>query len=632
MKAKINGKGDFSFIFDTGAQGVVLNESVANSLSLKGEGVTPLGSPNDPNAYQAKNIDIPLMSINGFEAKNEEAVAVDFAKVFPNSKHDGIFGLSTFKGNLVTINYRESKLVITKGELREGDPGVMKADLSRILTLTAKLNGKDIPVHLDSGSPGSVTFPMEWKPILSLKSEPVLRGKARTASGEIDLYSATMEGKIEVGSITIIDPEITLITGGFPAANLGFLFMRNYLLTIDMVNRRLRMDPFDKTPASDRTTQSSRQVETTDCGKYAGDYQNRKVTCEGGQMYSQRIISDKDQSSSGPTMIAPKLKLIPDGNDAFRIEGVPNGRIKFIRDTSGSVVEMQVLNPQGEWEKSRKAAGQSPAVKYEQTENSTTFEIPFTLEQNRPIVNLRMGAKNDLRFIFDTGAQGIVLSEKVASDLGLRSHGITRVGSPNNPVAIEAKRVAVPSVGIGGFEITNQNAVAIDFDKMLPGLRVDGLLGLSFFRGYLVTINYAESKLTIAKGELTEGGPGVIRVDLSEILALTAKLNGKDMPIHLDSGAPSLLMMPIEWKPNLTLKSEPVFFRKARTSSGVFDLYKAELLGKIEIGEASLIDPEITLATSGFPAANLGFAFMRNYVWTIDTVNERMRMDPVKKA
>jgi hypothetical protein len=355
VKAKINGKGDYSFIFDTGAQGVILNDSLAKALDLKGEGYSPFGSPNNPNAIQAKNIDIPLFSVNGFESKNEEAVSVEFKKVFPSSKHDGIFGLSVFKGHLVTINYPDSKIIINKGELKENEEGVVKVDLSRILALKGKIDGREIPIHFDSGSPSFITLPMEWKSNLTLKSEPTFFAKGRMASGEVDLYRASLSGKIQVGAVSITDPDIILKTGGIPAANFGYAFLKNYLLTIDMVNHLLKMVPFGNSNVSPNSDKNSGNGNGADCMKYAGDYGNRKVTCEDGQLYSQRIITEKEQTAGGPKIVAPKLKLIADGNDEFKIDQFPTGRIKFVKDGTGKFIEMHVLNPQGEWEKSKRS-------------------------------------------------------------------------------------------------------------------------------------------------------------------------------------------------------------------------------------------------------------------------------------
>jgi hypothetical protein len=242
VKAKINNNGTFNLVFDTGAEGIVLNDSVAKALKLKGKGVTELGGPGNSMPVKAKNIDIPLLTLNDFSAKNLQGVAVDH-KDAPPFNNDGVFGLSVFKGYLVTINYPESKLIISKGALKESDKDVIKIDLTRILESHVKLNGKEVLAHFDSGSPEYIALPMEWKTDLKLKSEPTFFAKARIGGGEAEVYKAQLSSKVEIGSLLINDPEITLITGGFPAVNLGFQFLKNYSLTIDMVNQLLRITP-----------------------------------------------------------------------------------------------------------------------------------------------------------------------------------------------------------------------------------------------------------------------------------------------------------------------------------------------------------------------------------------------------
>jgi len=227
-------------------------------------------------------------------------------------------------------------------------------DLSRILALKGKIDGREIPIHFDSGSPSFITLPMEWKPILSLKGEPTFFAKGRMASGEVDLYRASLSGKIQVGAVSITDPDIILKTGGMPAANFGYAFLKNYLLTIDMVNHLLKMVPFGNSNGPANSGNNSGKTPAGECMKYAGDYGNRKVTCEEGQLYSQRIITENEQTAGGPKIVAPKLKLIADGNDEFKIEQFSTGRIKFIKDGTGKYIEMHVLNPQGEWEKSKR--------------------------------------------------------------------------------------------------------------------------------------------------------------------------------------------------------------------------------------------------------------------------------------
>ena len=51
----------------------------------------------------------------------------------------------------------------------------------------------------------------------------------------------------------------------------------------------------------------------------------------------------------------PMLKLLRLSDDAFGVEGVPEARFKFIRDTEGKITEMKIRNPAGEWELARRS-------------------------------------------------------------------------------------------------------------------------------------------------------------------------------------------------------------------------------------------------------------------------------------
>ena len=50
----------------------------------------------------------------------------------------------------------------------------------------------------------------------------------------------------------------------------------------------------------------------------------------------------------------PKIKLVLVSKDEFTLEPIPAARIKFVRDESGKVTELQVLNRAGQWEKSKR--------------------------------------------------------------------------------------------------------------------------------------------------------------------------------------------------------------------------------------------------------------------------------------
>lgn len=241
IKAKVNGKKEYNFVYDTGTTGLVLSEALVKERKLKITGTTTIQSPNSVEPDQVNTVVVPKLSLSDFEIKNLDGVAVPPQQIFsPNAS--GIIGLSAFKGNLVTIDFKNSKLILTKGKLDISDEKVVKVDLSKVPEGYVKVNGEEILAHFDCGGPEAISFPMEWKSKLKLKSEPVLFAKARTPGGEVEIYKSQLIGTISFGSIELKDPSITLVTGGFGAINFGSPFFQKYTTTIDMVNRLMRFD------------------------------------------------------------------------------------------------------------------------------------------------------------------------------------------------------------------------------------------------------------------------------------------------------------------------------------------------------------------------------------------------------
>lgn len=243
IKAKVNGKKEYNFIYDTGTTGLVLSETLVQENKLKITGKTTIQSPNSAAPDQVNTLTVSTLKLNSFEIKNLDGVAVPPQQIFsPNAS--GIIGLSAFTGNLVTIDFKNSKLILTKGKLDISDEKVVKVDLSKVPEGYVKVNGEEMLAHFDCGGPEAISFPMEWKSKLKLKSEPVLFAKARTPVGEVEIYKSQLIGTISFGSIELKDPSITLVTGGFGAINFGSPFFQKYATTIDMVNQLMRFDSF----------------------------------------------------------------------------------------------------------------------------------------------------------------------------------------------------------------------------------------------------------------------------------------------------------------------------------------------------------------------------------------------------
>jgi hypothetical protein len=51
----------------------------------------------------------------------------------------------------------------------------------------------------------------------------------------------------------------------------------------------------------------------------------------------------------------PPLTMVRKSGDEFTLEQVPTASIRFVRDASAAVVEIQVFNREGQWETSKRS-------------------------------------------------------------------------------------------------------------------------------------------------------------------------------------------------------------------------------------------------------------------------------------
>lgn len=238
IKGKLQNKEIHDFIFDTGTTGIVLSEEIAAKYRLKSKGFTVMKSFDGESKEKVRNVVVSSLNFNGLNLRNIKAASVKPENIFsPNAA--GIVGLSAFNGNLVTIDYKNSKLIFKRGALKPGE-NTIPINAENILEAQIELNGTKVPAHFDCGAPGYIAIPKEWD-TYKVKSEPVLRGRGRTPMGEFEVYAAEFDGVITVGNIVLNNPKIILITGKFPAVNLGYEFFKQYKITIDAKSKLMEI-------------------------------------------------------------------------------------------------------------------------------------------------------------------------------------------------------------------------------------------------------------------------------------------------------------------------------------------------------------------------------------------------------
>lgn len=256
-------------------------------------------------------------------------------------------------------------------------------------------------------------------------------------------------------------------------------------------------------------------------------------------------------------------------------------------------------------------------------ENNNAITIPLNLNSQRPILVLMISSKGPYQFIFDTGSSGCVIDEKLANELGLEVIGEDYLQTPGSDNKVMSKRVKAPSVtfsetGISEDAIMNTLAIR----EMLP---VDGVLSPIFFSNYLLTIDYANSKLLLTLGELNEADTDVTPfIQKPNMINLNVFIDGNKLEAHLDSGNPGGIDIPFSLKDKLNFKEEPSEAGAINTPAASFKRWKASLVGHIKIGNVTYKNPDVNLV-EGFQFVNLGYQVFKDLKITIDRKNNLIK-------
>jgi predicted aspartyl protease len=127
----------------------------------------------------------------------------------------------------------------------------------------------------------------------------------------------------------------------------------------------------------------------------------------------------------------------------------------------------------------------------------STLGIPFELHNNHIYLQVEANNSKPLWFILDTGASSVI-SRKRAESLDLKFRGKER-GFGVSENAVQASIVEGVSLKISGATLSRQKIAAVDLEDLQKSLgrTVDGILGYSFFRRFVVEIDYAAKTINL---------------------------------------------------------------------------------------------------------------------------------------
>jgi aspartyl protease len=244
IEVKLNGQGPFAFAIDTGAgMQADVDTSVAARLKLQPSGRVLNGDPSGENDREVETATIASVTFGGAEFRNVMAVVRPqrITRDYPDV--DGMLGFALFTDYLLTLDYPAMQLRLSRGALPEvNNTDILQFEIeNRIPVVELGIGRIRVRAHVDSGNfVAGFILPEEIVAQLQLLSQPVIVGRARSVSNQIELKQVQLKDTIRLGHFEFPQPTIT-----FPAlsdTNVGFKVLRDFALTFDQRNRRLKLE------------------------------------------------------------------------------------------------------------------------------------------------------------------------------------------------------------------------------------------------------------------------------------------------------------------------------------------------------------------------------------------------------
>lgn len=279
------------------------------------------------------------------------------------------------------------------------------------------------------------------------------------------------------------------------------------------------------------------------------------------------------------------------------------------------------------------AAPAPAAYKFSSAEKRTV--VPFELNQDGIFFRLQIaGSSEPLWFSLDTGSGSSYLDSKVAKRLGLKTAGggtVHGAGSGSVPVSfIEGVTFELPGLISSGHRVNTTD---------LSGLQghhpMDGFLGHDFISRYVITVDYAAGKMTIAEamGYSYAGSGEIFPIQfqgkwpyIEGTIAVPGVKPSKE-EFLVDSGSGDAVDDPAILK-----TTAPV--RKVKTGVGLGQPGEG-VLGRalyLQLGRYRLEGP-ITSCCSSNPGDQhkIGTEVLRRFTLILDYVRDRMILEPNEK-
>lgn len=227
VEVRINGKGPYKLLLDTGANVTLLQMRVAEELKL------PVLRPGETSKLLA----VASLEIGG--ARFEDLVVG--ARAW-NENIDGVIGFNLFADCLMTMDYPRQRVSLRKGTLppANGKDVLVYGLDRRHPTLDIDFGGQRMTFLIDTGATQTIVIPDAAAAKIAFVDG--LRSGPELSTFEIAKSRATIgrySGSISLGIHIIAKPSVYVWADEIPL--IGSALLQDFVLTFDQKNRTVKI-------------------------------------------------------------------------------------------------------------------------------------------------------------------------------------------------------------------------------------------------------------------------------------------------------------------------------------------------------------------------------------------------------
>jgi hypothetical protein len=261
---------------------------------------------------------------------------------------------------------------------------------------------------------------------------------------------------------------------------------------------------------------------------------------------------------------------------------------------------------------------------------TTPHSASMQVIHGKPYVMVSINGKGPFRFLIDTGTGGdAIVTSELATQLDLPPAGEVRVDDPSGRGGQQFPKRKLDSMRVAGIDFYSIKAI----EHSLPADEgaCQGMLGFTFFRDYLLTLDYINGRLILAEGELApDGEKSVLPFRMPDGVPIARlKIGNRDVEAQIDSGGAGL-SLPERLVPLLRLSVEPAAFANGQTLFTRFQIKVAKLATDVQLGAITLDHPWVEI-NPAFPMANFGSCPLQHFIVTFDQENKLVRLEGPRK-